>query len=195
MSPPIEASREARRVACEHDDEKKDLKGGESPDKNIENDSDICIICCERKRDTFIECGHSFCAQCVRNWTINYKNTCPMCNTRTYVYTNRDVNPRTTSNSNNSHRRRLMHDPSAHTHVTENGHIVVTIPSYNPLIPMAHAYIIPRSEEGEEEEEYPGTYNSSNPGENDNGPTDLPWCKMCWVFICLAIVCFLAITI
>ena len=48
------------------------------PAAAVENCSDECVICLERKPDLILPCAHSYCLPCIEQWNVDHK-TCPVC--------------------------------------------------------------------------------------------------------------------
>ena len=45
---------------------------------NIQSDDETCCICMETRPNLILNCTHSFCENCMKEWNIT-SNTCPIC--------------------------------------------------------------------------------------------------------------------
>lgn len=50
----------------------------DSNSSNSSGSSNNCIICTDTKKDTILECGHSFCYKCIYTWHFR-QPFCPIC--------------------------------------------------------------------------------------------------------------------
>jgi hypothetical protein len=44
----------------------------------LKNEEETCCICMEAKSNMALQCAHSFCELCIKEWKIT-SNTCPIC--------------------------------------------------------------------------------------------------------------------